>query len=268
VSSPKSFRYEERGGAARITLARPQKKNALTFEVYRELTELFESMPKRKEIRAISITGEGSGFCSGGDVEDIIGPLLKMTGPELLGFTRMTCALIKAMRLAPQPVLAVLNGVAAGAGAVIALASDFRLAARSAKLAFLFTKVGLAGADMGSAFLLPRVIGLARATELLMLGDAVDAETAESYGLVNRVIPDGELAKEAEVFLARLVAGPRLGLAMTKDALNREISMSLESALEAEAQAQALCMTHPDFKEGFSAFMEKRPLRFEGAPQV
>ncbi len=264
--SPKSFRYEERGGAARIVLARPEKKNALTFEVYRELTELFEAMPKKANVRAVSITGEGSGFCSGGDVEDIIGPLLKMSAPELLAFTRMTCALIKAMRLAPQPILAVLNGVAAGAGAVIALASDLRLAARNAKIAFLFTKVGLAGADMGAAFLLPRVVGLARASELLMLGDAIDAETAERWGLYNRVFAPEDLAKEAEAWLARLVSGPRMGLGVTKDALNREMAMSLEAALEAEAQAQALCMGHKDFHEGFAAFMEKRPLRFEGAP--
>ncbi len=266
MKTPQSFKYEEKNGAARITLARPAKKNALTFEVYRELTETFEAMPKRGEVRAISITGEGSGFCSGGDVEDIIGPLLKMSAPELLEFTRMTCALIKAMRLAPQPILAVVNGVAAGAGSVIALASDIRLAAKSAKFAFLFTKVGLAGADMGAAFLLPRVIGLGRASELLMLGDAIDAETAERWGLVNRVFESADLPKEAETWLAKLVAGPRMGLGITKDALNREASMSLEAALEAEAQAQALCMGHPDFKEGYNAFREKRPLRFQGAP--
>lgn len=266
VPAPRSFRYEERGGAARITLARPAKKNALTFEVYRELTATFEAMPRNENVRAISITGEGSGFCSGGDVEDIIGPLLKMSAPELLVFTRMTCALIRAMRLAPQPILAVLNGVAAGAGAVIALASDMRIAARSAKIAFLFTKVGLAGADMGAAFLLPRVIGAARASELLMLGDAIYAETAERWGLVNRVYAEADLAKEADAWLARLVSGPRMGLAVTKDAINREMAMSLESALEAEAQAQALCMGHSDFKEGFAAFMEKRPFQFAGAP--
>jgi len=264
--APKSFHYDERAGAARITLARPAKKNALTFEVYRELTETFEAMPKRPEVRAISITGEGSGFCSGGDVEDIIGPLLKMSAPELLSFTRMTCALIRAMRLAPQPILALVNGVAAGAGSIIALAADVRLAAKSAKFAFLFTKVGLAGADMGAAFLLPRVVGLGRASELLMLGDAIDAETAERWGLVNRVFADADLAKEADACVAKLVAGPRMGLGITKDALNREMAMNLESALEAEAQAQALCMGHPDFKEGYNAFREKRPLRFHGAP--
>src|SRR5262249_40884820 len=172
-----------------------------------------------------------------------------------------------AMRAAPQPVLALLNGVAAGAGAVIALASDLRLAARSAKFAFLFTKVGLAGADMGAAFLLPRVIGLGRASELLLLGDAIDAETAERWGLVNRVFPDADLAREGEAWLTRLVAGPRMGLAITKDALNRELALDLSAALEAEAQAQALCMGHPDFKEGYQAFVEKRPLRFEGAPE-
>ncbi len=264
--NPKSFRYEEKAGAARITLARPQKKNALTFEVYRELTETFEAMPRRESVRAISITGEGSGFCSGGDVEDIIGPLLKMSAPELLGFTRMTCALILAIRRAPQPILAVVNGVAAGAGAVIALAADMRLLGKSARFAFLFTKVGLAGADMGAAFLLPRVVGLGRASELLMLGDVIDSETAERWGLANRVVADADLAKEGDAWLGRLAAGPRMGLGITKDALNREMATSLESALEAEAQAQALCMGHPDFKEGYAAFKEKRPLRFEGAP--
>jgi enoyl-CoA hydratase/carnithine racemase len=265
ATAPKSFRYEERGGAARITLTRPAKKNALTFEVYRELTDTFHAL-RKSDVRAVSITGEGSGFCSGGDVEDIIGPLLAMSVPELLAFTRMTCELIAAMRACPQPILALVNGVAAGAGAAIVLACDLRLAARTAKFAFLFTKVGLAGADMGAAFLLPRVIGRGRATELLMLGDAIDAETAERYGLVNRVLEAEALPKEGEAWLARLVAGPRMGLAMTKDALDRELSVDLAAALEAEAQAQALCMGHPDFKEGFKAFVEKRPLRFLGAP--
>lgn len=261
----KSFRYEERRGAARIVLARPAKKNALTFEVYRELTATFQALAAREDVRAVSITGEGSGFCSGGDVEDIIGPLLKMTAPELLAFTRMTCALIAAIRRAP-PTLALVNGVAAGAGAAIALASDLRLGARSARFAFLFTKVGLAGADMGAAFLLPRVVGLGRASELLLLGDKVEADAAERMGLLNKVVPDDQLAQEGEAWLERLVQGPRLGLAMTKDALNRELSMDLLGALESEAQAQALCMGHPDFREGYQAFVEKRPLRFQGAP--
>jgi enoyl-CoA hydratase/carnithine racemase len=266
VNAPTSFRYEERRGAARITLSRPQKKNALTFQVYRELTDTFHELKKKPELRAVSLTGEGSGFCSGGDVADIIGPLLSMSAPELLAFTRMTCELVAAIRACPQPVVAAINGVAAGAGAAIALACDLRLCAKSARFQFLFTKVGLAGADMGAAYLLPRVIGFGRATELLMLGDAVSAEQAERYGLANRVVADEELPKETEALLERLVAGPRFGLAMTKEALNRELNFDLGAALEAEAQAQALCMGHPDFKEGFAAFSEKRPLRFQGAP--
>jgi enoyl-CoA hydratase/carnithine racemase len=264
--APKSFRYEERDGVARITFARPARRNALTFEVYRELVETFKALATRDEVRAVSITGEGQGFCSGGDVEEIIGPLLSMKPPELYAFTRMTCDLIGAIRACPKPVVAVVNGTAAGAGAVIALASDLRICARSAKFAFLFVRVGLAGADMGSAFLLPRVIGLARATELLMLGEAVDAETAEKWGLANKVIDDAKLGEEAEALLKKLAAGPAMGLAMTKKALNAEMSMDLETALEAEAQAQALCMGHDDFREGYAAFKEKRALRFKGAP--
>jgi len=246
-------------GVGDIRIDRPAKKNALTFEVYRELTDTMKAVALEKDVRAISITGEGSGFCSGGDVEDIIGPLLAMKAPELLAFTRMTCELIAAMRAAPQPILAIVNGVAAGAGAAIALAADLRVCARSARFVFLFTKVGLAGADMGSAFLLPRVVGLGKAAELLMFGDAVSSEVAERIGLANKVVADELLAKEGQAWLDRLVAGPRMGLAMTKDALNRELSLDLASALEAEAQAQALCMGHPDFREGYEAFAQKRP---------
>lgn len=262
-----SFHYVERRGVARITLARPTKKNALTFEVYRELTDTFQALRNKPEVRAVSITGEGAGFCSGGDVEQIIGPLLSLEAPGLLAFTRMTCELVLAIRTCPQPVVGAINGVAAGAGAAIALACDLRLCAKSARFVFLFTKVGLAGADMGAAFLLPRVVGLGRAAELLMLGDAVTAEQAERIGLANKVVADAELPHETESVLERLAAGPRMGIAVTKDALNRELAMDLHAALEAEAQAQALCMGHPDFKEGYQAFAEKRPLRFEGAPE-
>lgn len=265
--SPRSFKYEEKAGTGRILLARPTKKNALTFEVYRELTDTLKALAGRPEVRAVSISGEGTGFCSGGDVEEIIGPLLAMNAPGLLAFTRMTCELIGAIRAAPQPVVALVNGVAAGAGAAIALAADLRVCARSARFVFLFTKVGLAGADMGCAFLLPRVIGLGRASELLMLGESVSAEQAERFGLANRVVPDELLAREGQTWLERLAAGPRMGMAMTKEALNRELSLDLASALEAEAQAQALCMGHPDFQEGYKAFAEKRPLRFQGSPE-
>ena len=264
--APRSFRYDEADAVGRITLARPARRNALTFEVYRELVATFRALAVHDAVRAIAVTGEGKGFCSGGDVEDIIGPLLAMKPPEQLAFTRMTCELIAAIRACPKPVVAVVNGVAAGAGAAIALACDLRLCARSARFAFLFVKVGLAGADMGAAFLLPRVVGLGRATELLMLGDAIDADTALRYGLANRVVDDAALAAEADALLARLAAGPSLGLAMTKGALDRELALDLAGALEAEAQAQALCMGHDDFRAGFAAFTEKRPLRFSGAP--
>jgi enoyl-CoA hydratase/carnithine racemase len=262
-----SFRYEEDRSIARITLARPAKKNALTFQVYGELTETFQALKSKPEVRAVSITGEGSGFCSGGDVDEIIGPLLSFDAPRLLGFTRMTCELVAAIRSCPQPVVAAVNGVAAGAGAAIALACDLRVVSKSARFFFLFTKVGLAGADMGAAFLLPRVVGLGRASELLLLGDAVSADQAERFGLANRVVADQDLLRETDALLERLAQGPRMGLAMTKEALNRELAFDLAAALEAEAQAQALCMGHPDFREGYRAFAEKRPLRFEGAPE-
>lgn len=265
--TPRSFRYDEKDAVARLVLTRPARRNALTFEVYRELGATFRALATRDEVRAVAITGEGQGFSSGGDVEDIISPLLSMTPPEHLAFTRLTCELILAIRACPKPVVAVVNGVAAGAGAAIALACDLRLCARSARFAFLFVKVGLAGADMGAAFLLPRVIGLGRATELLLLGDPIDSATAERVGLANRVVDDAALAAEADGLLARLARGPAFGVAMTKRALDRELSLALEDALEQEAQAQALCMGHADFREGYHAFKEKRPLRFAGAPE-
>lgn len=256
--NPKSFLYEERDGVAVITFNRPDRLNSLTFEVYRELTDTFAALESRQQIRVVVITGQGRGFCSGGDVEDIIGELFSRDISKLLDFTRMTCELIRNIRRLTKPVIASLNGTVAGAGAVIALASDLRIASEAAKIAFLFTKVGLAGADMGAAFLLPRIVGLGKATEMLYTGDFISAEEAARIGLYNRVVVAEELEAETMKWAERLAAGPSFGLAMTKTALNREMNMSLEAALEAEADAQALCMLNPDFREAYDAFVEKR----------
>lgn len=265
--APKTFRAQIDDGVATLTLDRPEQLNALTFEVYRELTDTMRALrdDRYRDIRAIVLTGEGRGFCSGGSVHEIIGPLLAMKAPELLAFTRMTGELIGNIRALPKPVVAALNGVAAGAGAVIALACDLRVAAEAAKLAFLFVRVGLAGADMGAAWLLPRIVGTGRATELLMLGEAVTAPAALGMGLVNRVVPDAAAARtEAQALARRLADGPSFALGMTKTMLNHEWHMPLEQALEAEAQAQQICMHTEDFHEAYHAFVEKRPARFKG----
>lgn len=259
---PQHFLYEEREGVAQITLNRPERLNSLTFAIYRELTDTFAALAHRQQVRVVVITGSGRGFCSGGDVNDIIGELFSRDMAGLLDFTRLTCEVIKNIRLLKKPVIAALNGTVAGAGAVIALACDLRIAAESAKIAFLFTKVGLAGADMGAAFLLPRVIGLGKASELLYFGDFISAADAERCGLYNRVVPAQELQTEALAWAKRLAAGPAFALGVTKEALNRELHMSLEQALEAEAAAQAICMLNPDFREAYEAFVEKRPPKF------
>ena len=264
---PKSFRYEEQGPVARITLDRPDTLNSLTFEAYRELTALFREMAARRELRAVVLTGAGRAFCTGGDVKEIIGELLRYDRGQLLAFTRTTCDLVRAMRALPRPIVASLNGTVAGAGAAIALAADFRVAAETAKIAFLFVKVGLAGADMGAAFLLPRLVGLGRATELLMLGDFVEAAEAQRIGLYHRVVPRERLEAETQALVDRLVRGPLDGLAETKRALNRELSLELEAALDEEARIQAALMLEPDFHEGFDAFVQKRAPRFSGAPE-
>jgi enoyl-CoA hydratase/carnithine racemase len=221
----------------------------------------------REDVRVVTITGTGRAFCTGGDVRDIIGPLLNRDPEGLHAFTRLTCDLIAAMRMLPRPIVASLNGPVAGAGAVIALASDFRIAAETAKIAFLFVKVGLSGADMGAAHLLPRVIGLGRATELLMTGDFVEAAEAQRIGLYHRVVPADRLAAETAVWVERLARGPRDGIAATKEALEREATMDLAAALEHEARVQAELMRRPDFREGFDAFVSRRPPRFRGAPE-
>ena len=260
--APQSFKYSVENSIATITLNRPERLNALTFEVYRELIEVFAALRDEKDVRVVVITGAGRAFCSGGDVHDIIGELFKRNMEGLLEFTRMTCDLIRNIRALPKPVIASLNGTTAGAGACIALASDIRIASETAKIAFLFVKVGLAGTDMGASYLLPRVVGLAKATELLLTGDFISAQEAERLGLYNRVVPADKLAEATREFAERLAQGPSFGLAKTKEMLNRELDMDLEAALECEAQAQAICMQHPDYREAYEAFVEKRKPNF------
>jgi enoyl-CoA hydratase/carnithine racemase len=264
LKAPASFRYEhDRGsGVATLTLDRPDRLNALTFDVYRELRETFDALDSEPDVRAIVLTGAGRAFCSGGDVHDIIGPLQSRDYRGLLDFTRMTCALVLSIRRCRRPVIAALNGTVAGAGAVIATACDFRLAVPQAKIAFLFTRVGLSGADMGAAWLLPRMIGLGRATELLMTGDFITADEALRIGLYNRIVAAEELGAAAQSWAERLARGPAFAIEITKDALNREAAMDLQSALEAEAQIQASLMLYPDFREAYEAFRDKREPRF------
>ncbi len=252
-------------GIARITLARPKSLNSLTFEVYRELVRFFEDARRDTKLKVVLLTGTGKGFCSGGDVFEIIGELVKMPMKGLLEFTRMTGDLVKAIRLLDRPVIAAVNGLAAGAGAVIALACDLRVCAASASFRFLFTQVGLTGADMGAGYLLPKIVGLSKATELLLLGDPVDAETAARMGLANRVVPDAQLMEAALEWAKRLAEGPGLAISMTKRMLQNELNMDLVSAVEAEAQAQALLLQGRDHRAFYEAFKEKRKPRFEGA---
>ena len=262
--TPNSFLFETNAsGVATITLNRPERLNALTFEVYRELTDTFAALRNEPKVRAVVITGAGRAFCSGGDVHDIIGELFKRDMEGLLEFTRMTCELVANIRDLHKPVIASLNGTTAGAGACIALASDIRIAAEEAKIAFLFVKVGLSGADMGAAYLLPRVVGLAKATELLYTGDFISAAEAERIGLYNRVVPGSQLKATTQELAERLAQGPAFALAKTKELLDREAHMNLSAALECEAQAQAICMQHPDYREAYEAFVAKRTPQFE-----
>ena len=261
---PKSFLYsvDEDTGVATLTLNRPDRLNALTFEVYDELRRAFYALHDEESVRVIVLTGSGRGFCSGGDVEDIIGRLFERDMRGLLEFTRMTCDLILSIRRCRKPVIGALNGTVAGAGAVIATACDMRVAAESAKIAFLFTRVGLSGADMGAAWMLPRIVGVGKASELLMTGDFISAEEAHRIGLYNRVVPDGTALDAATELAEKLSKGPSFALEITKDALNREANMDLTSALEAESQIQAALMLHPDFRESYAAFVEKRDPNF------
>ena len=253
-----NFLYEVHDGVATLTFNRPEVLNALTFEVYAQFRDLLEELRYDDAVKVLVLTGQGRGFCSGGDVHEIIGELLKRDLKGHLDFTRMTGAVVQNMRLLDKPIIAALNGTTAGAGAVIALASDLRIASEQARFAFLFTKVGLAGADMGAAYLLPKVVGLGRATELLMLGETIDAETAERYGLAYRVVDDDQLEPTVRELASRLVNGPTLALSMTKEMLNNESYMDLHSAIEAEAQAQALLLMSKDHREFYEAFREKR----------
>lgn len=259
-----TFQYDVRDGIGTVTFTRPDTLNSLTFGVYAELERLVWACQADEAVRVLVLTGTGKGFCSGGDVHEIIGELVKRDVKGMLEFTRMTGAVVRNLRLLEKPVVAAVNGIAAGAGAVLALASDFRLMAETARFAFLFTKVGLAGADMGAAFLLPRVVGFGRATELLMLGDTIDAATAERYGLACRVVPGERLADEAHALARRLADGPAQALGMTKRMLNNEWGMDLLAAIESEAQAQALLLMADDHREFYRAFTEKRPPRWTG----
>jgi enoyl-CoA hydratase/carnithine racemase len=251
-------------GVATVTLSRPDKLNALTFDTYADLRDLLAELPHRGDARVLVLAGRGRGFCSGGDVEEIIGELQRMAPAELLEFTRMTGAVVKALRECPLPVIAAVNGVAAGAGSVIALASDFRLLARSASFAFLFTRVGLAGADMGSAYLLPRLVGLGRATELLVLGDKVTAERAREIGLATQVVEDEALPAAAAALARRLAGGPALAYSTTKVLLTRELDMDLGSAIEMEAVTQALLMKSDDHGEFYAAWSQGREPEWSG----
>lgn len=264
MKTPTSFRWELKGNVGVVTFNRPDTMNSLTFEVYRELTDLFFELEKEPQVKAVVVTGEGKGFCSGGDVNSIIGELFSRDLPGLVDFTRMTCELIGNMRRLHKPIIAALNGTAAGAGAVIALASDLRIASEKAKIAFLFVKVGLAGADMGAAHLLPRLVGLSRATELLYFGDAIDAPTAEKYGLFNKVVPPEKVLDEALAWATRLASGPTFAIGMTKELLDEEANQDLRAALANEARAQAACMLTKDFREAYDAFVAKRPPNFTG----
>ena len=262
--SPTSFLFsiDQATGVATITLNRPERLNALTFKVYEELRDTFRALDTEPGVRAIVITGAGRGFCSGGDVEDIIGALFGRDAAGLREFTRMTCDVILAMRRCRRPVIAALNGTVAGAGAVIAAACDFRIAAESAKIAFLFVRVGLSGADMGASWLLPRLVGLGHATELLMTGDFMEARRAHEIGLYHRVVPQERVMAEAMALAEKLARGPSTALAVTKRALDEEAHLDLEAALSYEAEVQAALMEDPNYREAYEAFRAKREPRF------
>ena len=263
--APRSFRYahDAATSVATITLDRPERLNALTFEVYHELRETFDALDVEPGVRAIVLTGEGRAFCSGGDVEAIIGELFARDAAGLLEFTRTTGELIRSMIRCRRPIVGALNGTVAGAGAVIASACDVRIAADTAKIAFLFTKVGLSGADMGASWLLPRIVGLGRAAELLMTGDFVDAHEAHRIGLYHRVVAPDACLPTARDWAERLARGPSFALEVTKKMLYREASMDLDAALAAEVEIQAICMQDPNFREAYEAFVAKRKPRFD-----
>jgi enoyl-CoA hydratase/carnithine racemase len=262
MMNPKHFLWRTQGKVGVITLNRPERKNPLTFDSYAELRDFFRALNSEKEVRAIVITGEGGNFCSGGDVHEIIGPLTKMTMPELLQFTRMTGDLVKAMRHCPQPVIAAIDGVCAGAGAILAMASDMRYASASAKAAFLFVRVGLAGCDMGACTMLPRIIGQGRASELLYTGRSLAAEEGLAWGFFNKVA-DPVLPAAMELAQS-LATGPSAAHAMTKKMLHQEWNAGVDEAIEMEAQAQAILMQNKDFRRAYDAFVAKKKPEFQG----
>jgi enoyl-CoA hydratase/carnithine racemase len=258
------FRWQVSERVATITLNRPERKNPLTFESYAELRDLFHHLKWADDVRAVVIVGEGGNFCSGGDVHEIIGPLVALKAPELLMFTRMTGELVKMMRVCPQPIVAAVDGVCAGAGAILAMASDMRLGTARSKTAFLFNRVGLAGCDMGACALLPRIIGQGRASELLYTGRAMAGEEAERWGFLNRLCAPEDLLAQAQALAADLASGPAFANGITKTMLHQEWAMTIEQAIEAEAQAQAICMLTEDFSRAYHAFAAKQKPRFEG----
>ena len=258
------FLWEVQGGVATVTLNRPERKNPLTFDSYAELRDLFRQLKYADDVKAVVVHGAGDNFCSGGDVHEIIGPLVKLKAPELLMFTRMTGDLVKAMRDCPQPIVAAVDGVCAGAGAIVVMASDLRIATARSKTAFLFNRVGLAGCDMGACAMLPRIIGQGRASELLYTGRALGGEEGERWGFFNRIAAPQVLLEEAQKLAAQLCEGPTFANGITKTMLHQEWAMTIEQAIEAEAQAQALCMLTQDFTRAYEAFAAKQKPRFEG----
>ncbi len=264
TQSWKHFAFEVRDGVATLTFQRPQRLNALTFEVYADLRDLLTELPQHPDVRVLVITGSGRGFSSGGDVNDIIGELRKLDPKDLLAFTRMTGTVTQRMRDCPLPIIASVNGVAAGAGAVIALAADLRIMARSATFSFLFTKVGLSGGDMGAAYLLPRIVGLGRASELLLLGEKITAERAAAIGLANIVVDDGDIPAKTTELARTLADGPALAYAATKMLLSRQLDMSLSGALELDTVTQALLMKSADHAEFYAAFQDHRDPKWSG----
>jgi len=263
--APETFHYGLEDGVATLTFSRPDRLNSLTFDVYRELADTLDEMNEHDEIRSVVLTGSGRAFCSGGDVEDIIGELFARDMQGLVAFTRATGRLIANIRKLRRPVIAAVNGVAVGAGAVVALACDLRVCSEKARFGFIFPQVGLCGADMGAAYLLPRVVGLGNASELLFTGDIIGAEHAFRIGLANRVVPAEHCIVEAQKLAQRLASGPAFAHAMTKQMLESEHTMALDAAIEAEAQVQAICMQHPDFRTAFDAWQKKVPPTFAGA---
>jgi enoyl-CoA hydratase/carnithine racemase len=258
------FGWVAHDGVATVTLNRPERKNPLTFDSYAELRDLFRQLKYASDVHAVVIVGAGDNFCSGGDVHEIIGPLVRLSAPELLMFTRMTGDLVLAMRACPQPVVVAVDGVCAGAGAILAMAADLRLGTARSKTAFLFNRVGLAGCDMGACAMLPRIVGQGRASELLYTGRALGGEEGERWGFFNRLVAPEALLGEAQALAADLVRGPTFANGITKAMLHQEWSMTIEQAVEAEAQAQALCMLTEDFKRAYNAFVERRKPVFEG----